>query len=159
MLFDTPRTTINGEGEMQDEMDFVFDSWGNSYRKSPWAGCVPNHLWDQVSRISEQEIVARSGCKVTVAVTPVDGREAEYPDVRRVMGYAVYEPAKRVLHFLYVKQDYRGNGIGKALLNEMLATAPRLNKKWEYTHKTNACDQFLGRRFTFNAVPARIKSA
>ena len=40
-LFDSP---------LADEWPLVFDTWARSFKKSPWAGCVPNHKYDDVSR-------------------------------------------------------------------------------------------------------------
>lgn len=142
MQFDSPTPS---------ELPLVYDSWARSYRKSPYAGCVPNHLWDQVSRTSISEILNR-GARVVVMVTPVEGS-----DDRRVIGYSVSEPAKQILHWLYVKDDYRGNGFGRELLRETIrAFDPR--KPWTYTHRTKASDGFLyGLRFTWNPIPARMK--
>lgn len=142
VIIDTPHA---------DEFDLVFDAWANSFRKSPWAGCVPNNLWDQVSRAVADDILGR-GALVIVAVTPIEGQEDKFPAVRRVMGYSVSEPDKHVLHWLYVKRDYRGAGIGTALLR---ATAH--DGDWTYTHRTKASAGFLGSRFRWDPVPARIK--
>lgn len=142
MVIDSPRP---------DEFSLVFDAWANSFRKSPWAGCVPNHMWDQVSRAVATDILER-GARVLVAVTPVDGREGEFPAVRRVMGYSVSEPGKNVLHWLFVKQDYRGFGVGHELL---AATCP--DGEWTYTFRTRASLRFLGERFRWDPVPARVK--
>lgn len=135
-----------------EEFAFVFDSWGQSYRKSPWAGTVPNHLWDTVSRETARTILDR-GALVLVAVTPIAGREDEFPAVRRVMGYTVSEPKRKLLHWVYVKNDYRGTGIGARLLE---TTCPG-DDEWRYTHRTHASSRFLGPRFTYDPVPARVK--
>lgn len=135
MKIDTPRA---------DEFPLVFDAWARSFKKSPWAGCVPNHLWDQVSRECAHQIVNR-GARVLVAVT-------ELPDgTRRVMGYSVSEPGKKVLHWLFVKKDYRGMGVGKTLLAE---TCP--GHGWTYTHRTRASARFLP-GFTWDPTAARVK--
>lgn len=130
-----------------DEFPFIFDSWANSYRKSPWAGTVPNHLWDQVSRETARSLLDR-GARVLVAVTPIEGS-----DERRVMGYIVAEPGDKVLHWIFVKKDYRGLGIGKALLAAMCPGEDH----WAYTFRTRASAGFLGGRFHWNPVPARLK--
>lgn len=137
MQFDVPTA---------EEMPLVFDSWARSFRKSPWAGCVPNHLWDQVSRAAAAGIVDR-GALITVAVTPIEGAEG-----RRVMGYAVSEPDRRVLHWLFVKKDYRGVGVGGSILKHVAGDG-----FWTYTHKTRASQKFLGPRFAWDPVPARTK--
>lgn len=138
MQFDTPRA---------DELPLIYDSWARSFRKSPYAGCVPNHLWDQTSRACISEILMR-GARVIVLVTPVEGS-----DVRRVIGYSVSEPG--VLHWLYVKDDYRGQGFGRQLLAETVKPWP--GSRWYYTHRTNASVNFLGRYFTWDPLPARMK--
>lgn len=139
MMIDTPRP---------EEFAFIFDSWARSFRKSPWAGCVPNHLWDQVSRECAKSLLDR-GARALVAVTPIEGR----PDERRVMGYSIYEPDRRVLHWLYVKEDFRDMGVGRTLLE---ATCPG-EDDWIYTHRTRAAARFLGPRFRWDPVPARTK--
>lgn len=126
-----------------DEFSLVIDSWVRSFRKSPWAGCVPNHLWDQVMRTSIAELLNRA--LVIVAVKELED------GTRRVMGYSVAEPG--VLHWLYVKDDYRRLGIGKALLEVT-------THGWDqfvYTHKTRASARFLGQRFIWDPVLARIR--
>lgn len=133
-------------------MPLIFDSWARSFRKSPWAGCVPNHLWDMVSRAAASEIIDR-GATVICAVTPIEGREDEYPEVRRVMGYSVSEPEMRTLHWLYVKDDYRGGGVGKALLEKTCGDG----HGWSYSHKTKASTKFLGPAFQWNPTSARVK--
>lgn len=137
MTFDTPTA---------DEMKLVYDAWANSYRKSPWAGCVPNNLWPMVSRTMITDILDR-GARVLVAVTPIEGS-----DERRVMGYSVSDPARGILYWLFVKRDYRGLGVGTALLNE---TCP--DGEWTYTCRTRASAKFLGPRFHWDDTPTRIK--
>jgi len=154
MTFDTPT---------EDEYKFVKDSWANSYRKSKWAGCIPNHMYDQVSREGIRTILDR-GALVLVAVTPIAGREEEFPAVRRVMGYSVSEPSRGVLHWLYVKRGpdglgYRGVGIGRQILEKTIeAFNPRV--EWTYTHRMDASERFLNgkaKRFRWDDVSARVK--
>lgn len=130
-----------------EEYALVFDSWARSYRRSPWAGTVPNHLWDAVSREGAKGILDRPGTRVIVAL----------PDAtRRVMGYSVSDPAAGILYWLYVKDDYRRLGVGRALLRETVATF-NPNVQWRYTHRTRASQGFLGEPFRWDPVPARTK--
>lgn len=133
MIFDAPQA---------DEFPFVFDSWARSYRRSRWAGTIPNHLYDTVSREGSKGIIDRPNTRVVVAVAP--------GDERRVMGYYVAEPG--VLHWLYVKQAFRRMGIGRSLL----AHADAQFELKEYTHRTNASAGFL-RGLVWNDVHARVK--
>jgi GNAT superfamily N-acetyltransferase len=142
-----------------DELKLVFDSWANSFRKSPWAGCIPNHLYDQVSREVQRSIMDR-GARVLVAVTPIEGHEAEFPEVRRVMGYSVSEPERGILHFLYVKAPYRGIGVGRALKQRTVIDFSA-GQQWTYTFRTRASERFLNSDvpgvFRWDPVPARVK--
>lgn len=136
-----------------DELPLIIDSWSRSYKKSPYAGCVRNCDWNTVSKGTIGELLDRS--RIIVAVTPIADRESEYPKVRRVMAYSVSEPGKSCLHWLYVKDDYRGMGVGRALLAKTIegwsATQPRV-----YTHRTNASAQFL-KGWRHRDVLARVK--
>lgn len=131
-----------------EEYALVFDSWSRSFQKSPWAGCIPNHLYAQVSRQASAEIIDR-GAFVLVAYV-------ELPDLpRRVVGYAVMEPG--VLHWLFVKHDYRGLGIGKALLSHVTAGFS-MDPPWTYTYRTRASQNFLGPTWKHDPKHARIKA-
>lgn len=109
---------------------------------------MPNHLWDTVSRATATDLITR-GARVLVAYSPLED------GTRRVMGYVVFEPG--ILHWLYVKRDYRGFGVGKALLRAMFNSIefPGAPDKWIYTHRTKASARFLGRGFEWDPVPAR----
>lgn len=127
-----------------EELPFIFDSWSRSFRKSPWAGCVPNYLWEQVVRACATEILDR-GADVLVALAP--------GETRRVMGYSVAEPG--VLHWLYVKTDYRKLGIGRKLLSAATARWPVGPKT--YSHRTRASVSFLGADWRWDPVTARVR--
>jgi len=133
-------------------MPLIIDSWSRSFKKSPWAGCVRNCDWDAVSRGTIGELLDRS--RIVVAVTPIADREEEYPGVRRVMGYSVSEPGKRCLHYLYVKMDYRGTGVGRALLD---TTTHNWDGPRVYTHRTRASAGFLGSSWRHDDTYARVK--
>jgi len=130
-----------------DELAFVFDSWARSFQKSPYAGCIPNHMYPQVSRAAAAEIIDR-GARVLVAYADMEDGS------RRIMGYSVSEPEKQTLHWLFVKHDYRGLGVGTALLNETCATW----KAPSYTYRTKASAKFLGPTFRWEPRFARIKA-
>ncbi len=133
-----------------DEFPLIYDAWAQSFRKSPWAGCVPNHLWDQVSRACASEILSR-GARVIVAVQDLED------GTRRVLGYSVSEPDIRTLHWLFVKRDYRRTvGVGRALLAETVKDWDA-SKRWTYTHRTASAPRFLGTSFSWDPVPARVK--
>lgn len=129
MRFDTPTA---------DEMPLVYDYWARSYKKSPWAGCVLNKDYDTVTRNTIEEILNR-GARVIVAVE-------DLPDgARRVIGYSVSEPARGVLHWLCIKEKFRGLGLGKALLAETLRAfgEGENDPEWTYSFRTPSSERFL----------------
>lgn len=140
MRFDVPTA---------DELPLVFDSWARSFRKSPYAGCIPNHLYDSVSRACIGEILDR-GARVIVAAVDLEGGG------RRVAGYSVSEPSISVLHYLYVKADYRlGGHVERELRDHTLAAFdPEATPR--YTHRTPALERLL-RGWVHDPVPARVK--
>ncbi len=140
MKFDAPAA---------DEYALIYDSWARSFKKSPWAGCIPNHLYDQVSRAAMNDILNR-GARVIVAVEELE------TGGRRVLGYSVSEPAHSILHWLFMKRDARGLGLGRQLLAETVADWKPFG--WRYTHRTNASTRFLGQSFSWDPVSARVKS-
>lgn len=96
------------------------------------------------------DLLERVSTVVKVAVAPLESGE------RRVMGYYVAEPERRILHWLYVKKDYRRPlGLGRELLKHATAASPDV--KWRYTYRTDVSARFLGSRFVHDAIPARVK--
>lgn len=133
-----------------DEYAFVFDSWARSFQKSRYAGCIPNHLYPQVSRAGSADILDR-GAKVEVAYV-------DMPDgSRRVMGYSVSEPQRNILHWVFVKRDYRQLGIGRALVDRVTAECDPAKPK-HYTYRTDASAKFLGPSWQWEAKLARVRS-
>jgi GNAT superfamily N-acetyltransferase len=105
------------------EIAVVLDSWFKSWRTSPWAGVVPNHLAASTTRELVGGLIAR-GAKITVA--DFNGR---------VLGWICYEHKGEdtVGHFLYVKDVYRRMGLGTALVDYAIGAR---KGKFLYTHKT-----------------------
>lgn len=137
----------------ETEYALIFDSWARAFQKSPWAGCVPNHKWDEVSRAGISEILDR-GALVLVAYVPLEG------GTRRVAGYIVAEPDRKILHWVYVKRDYRIDGlsVGTALVRQVVN-----GPKWLYTYRTHASEPFLREVLgkwapRWDATPARVKA-
>lgn len=129
-----------------DELVFVFDSWSRSFRKSPYAGCIRNCDYEPVMRNAMTELID-GGARVLVGWTPTEEGE------RRIIGYSVSDPGR--LHWLFVKRDWRGIGFGRQLLDATVNgwTA----RRWTYTFRTHASSHFLGDRFRWDPVPARVR--
>ncbi len=140
MSFDAPTT---------DELALVYSSWCESFKKSPWAGCIRNDQYQMVQHATIQGLLAR-GAKITVSLAP------QIPDIfegRRVMAWCCFEPAIETMHYLYVKSDYRKKGVGKALLSEVAS-------KWfrpTYTHRTRG-SALLPKKWRWDPTPSRVLS-
>lgn len=122
-----------------DEWNLIWDSWARSWMKSQWSGTVRNCDWKDVTSKSFKELVDRPTTIVYVAYEPLEN------GMRRMKGYIVAEPSRKIIHWLYVKRDYRGQGVARDLLDKVLIGSQR--REWTYTHRTNACQRlFRGMR-------------
>jgi len=109
----------------EDETMFVLDTISKSFRSSPYAGVVPNHMWHPLMKATLAGLLER-GAKVLVA------RSAG-----RVVGYVMYETkaGEPFVSFVYVKDHARRLGVGKALLTRAGVVK---GKRWFYTFRTKA---------------------
>lgn len=155
----------------EDELKFILDSWSSSYRKSKWAGTVPNNLWQEVARSTAVQLMSRPSARTIVALSPVVGIE-EWANVAianplfgdvpgkpirgRVMGYSVSEPG--ILHWIYTKKDYRRLGVASQLLTELQSDwTPEQLKYPRFTHRTDASYRLLPGWWKHDVIPARVK--
>lgn len=123
-----------------EDLSFILDSWLKDYKRSAYAGVVPNNLYDKVYSNTIQQLLDRG---MTVLV-------AEGTQVNTLIGYIAFEASRSgagVVHWLYVKKPYRGNGFGCYLLQ---AAGIDPAKPYFYTFRTRASKKFLSGRF----VPA-----
>lgn len=109
---------------------FIFDSWVNSNRKSPAnKGIKKAKLYTNAQRQLIGKILSRSKCIVC----------ADYQDpIKTIYGYVVFKEGREsVLHYLYVKQDFRGFGIAKKLLDEVKKHCPNDTEFFASHHAAN----------------------
>jgi GNAT superfamily N-acetyltransferase len=118
-----------------EEFAFIFDSWAKAFRMSDWAGVVRNCDWDVTSRAAMAELVDRPTARIEVMVVETED------GTRRIAGYSVSEPSRKILHWLYVKRDFRGMGIGRKLRRSL--TSDQELSQWTYTYRTDASARFL----------------
>lgn len=125
-----------------EERVFITKSWLDEYRRVPSSGTIPAHLFAKLYVPVVHHVLDNPDVTTLVAC------HSSAPSV--VLGFIVTESGftRPVLHFLFVKPDYRGNGIAKALL-----AAANLNPKepFFYTYETEftgkhlrAGDRWLG---------------
>lgn len=129
-----------------DEVRFILDAWARSYRDSPWSGTITNDKYAEISRWTITALVAR-GAQVLVAIPEVGPR--------RVVGFVCYEKPD-VLHYVYVKQSFRGRGVARLLVD---AAKFGLGTKTpgRFTHRTRASGWLLEDGWRFDPVSARTK--
>jgi hypothetical protein len=116
----------------------VVESWLASYRRSPWAGAVPNNLYDAVYSDTIRQLVER-GAALWLAHNP------SRPD--HILGYLCSEVTSDgvpVVHFAFVKDLYRRQGIAASLFE---AAGINPATKYFYTFKTGAEKHFPGGRY------------
>lgn len=101
-----------------EDINFVFDSWLKSWRKSRYAGVVPNHLYYATYRATIESLVAR-GAMLTIACHPVN--------TDHILGWICTEQTLdgyAVVHYLYVKDPFLKLGVDKELLEAVTGITP-----------------------------------
>ncbi len=108
------------------DLKFVVKSWVRSFANSDWAGPMSRERLVRAIKGTIADLIAR-GAEVWVACL------AEHTDF--IFGFVCFERDWQwpLVHFVYVRDDYRDNGIGKVLVGH--ATDNRENDA-RYTFKT-----------------------
>ena len=102
-----------------DDMAFVINAWLEGY----WPDCpcsvvMPKSAWWPRWHRVVENILSDERTRTVIACLE------ERPD--QLMGFACYRPPE-CLHWVYVKQAFRGNGIARALLDVRI---PALCSHW-----------------------------
>ena len=102
------------------EENFLFDSWLKSFKPSRYAGPVQGNLYWKMYRESVQQLLEQWGVSVLMAYCPDDSP----PD--DLYGYICYEEgfSQPVIHYVYVKDKYRGRGVMRLLMKQAGITGP-----------------------------------
>jgi GNAT superfamily N-acetyltransferase len=95
----------------QGDLDFIINSWLMSYRKAPANYRVRNEQYFAYQPANVQVLLERS--IVTIFCDPDNPTE--------IMGYIVVELG-HIVHYVYVKQPYRGVGIADKLMDYAVET-------------------------------------
>ena len=121
-----------------NDLDFIEASWIKSFR-SGFVRFLPkdsigNGEYYTAQRNIIKDIFSSPAFMAVVAVTH------DYDDA--ILGWAVSEITSdnSILHFIYVKQAFRGFGIGKSLLKSL-----RLESPITHSHSTKAGDNWFAR--------------
>lgn len=105
-----------------EDIDFIFDSWLQSWRKNRYAGTIPNNMYYEVQRCLIEDLLAR-GAMVVVACSP--------RDIDDIYGWACAEckDNRTVLHYLHTKA-----GSPPDTIDRLLSALPGLQPGF-ITHK------------------------
>ncbi len=87
-----------------NDLSYIYDTWLNTWRTNPYAGCVPNHLYFDTQRSTIASLLAR-GSNLRIAHLP------ESPEL--IQGWVCYEykDSHTILHYLYTRDPYMAPGI------------------------------------------------
>lgn len=123
-----------------DDIPFIYSSWLRSYRNDSLVGSSVKKsiFFDNYQRVLDQ-ILSKNTTKTFVVCKP------DQPSV--IFGYAVTEPSTATLHYVFVKEAFRGFGLTKALLAEAFPT--QSVSAVSITHKTKTAARFCA-KFTYN---------
>ena len=135
----------------KEDINFIFDSWLKSWRKSRYAGVIPNHLYYATYRATIESLVAR-GAELNVAC------HAQNED--HILGWSCTEVTSdgfSVLHYCYTKDPFIGLQIDHALLDEMPGQKPGFYT-FNYPQVKDALEsRFPGTRWQWAPEVARRK--
>jgi hypothetical protein len=132
------------------DLEFVLDSWVETYRLSHFAGPIPMPMYRDAMAAFVKWMLARPGIEVVVAFKPgeeppndlygwvcvernVPMRVKEFDPVQRKT-VEVDKPApQKVVHFVYVKHMFRTKHVATKLLQ---ACGVDVRAPFAHTHKT-----------------------
>lgn len=140
---------------VDDDHNFIYHSWLKSYRASWSRGHNPvRYVHKDIYYQNHKHIIAdilRESITV-VAVNPEDAGQ--------IFGYIVCQPTREgvgVLHYCFVKQAYRGLGVGTMLYNEArTVTHHDTELPMACSHATGVFYAELGKRYNIIFNPYLI---
>lgn len=116
---------------ISEDLPFIFDSWLQTFRRSPFATGIPGPIYFQRQRARIVRLLLN--CSVLIA------HARGSPEV--ILGYLVRDEKAPVLHYLYAKGAMRRLGLGSVLI-----AAASLECPLEYTHLTRDGQLFAKQR-------------
>lgn len=109
-----------------EELPAVFEAWAGTWKRSRSAGCIPNHLFAEVTFTAITQLLER-GMQVLVLAA------RSHPDVP--LAWVAFERDKRadqvIVHYLFTRDSFRRRGLAQTLLDSIGA-----GQKFIYTHQT-----------------------
>jgi len=135
---------------------YIRQTWVSSYRNSPWAGTIPNNLFDSVCAETYQQLILR-GMRLLVCSNPANPEQ--------LLGWIAFEAAPNgdvCVHHAFTKPLFRQLGINSHLLAAAGVTS---GAPFFYSHRTQSSRFLRGgkyrpeiaRRRDWGAPPATPK--
>lgn len=116
-----------------EELNFIYDSWLNSWRTSKWAGVVPNHLYYDTQRALISGLLERGATLRVVTF-------ASAPDM--ILGWVCYEykDGATILHYIYSRDPYLAPDLTRFLMDTTIGPVGLLThqqgnkalRKWKH---------------------------
>jgi len=113
------------------DLPFILESWITSFFDAHAAGIINSEDWHGIMYGQLTKIIKRPCSSVHVAYCP-----SEQSNLADLYGWIAYERrpgTPPIVHYVYVKWNYRKNGIAKNLFREV---GININENWIYTCKT-----------------------
>jgi hypothetical protein len=105
----------------EEDRNFILASWLKGlYYGDSWFHEIPKHIFMQNYHALLERVLSPGVASVKVACLKDD------PDV--ILGYAVLNPAGTALHWVFVKNRWRGIGIAKSLIPPSVSVVTHLTK-------------------------------
>ncbi len=106
------------EGKLNPKDEsFIYNSWLKSHRSSPECKFLDNDTYYNNHKLIIQKILSREGTNIILACNPEDEDQ--------IYGWLVEETyqlpsssSTRVIHYIYVKYNFRRMGIGRMLFEK-----------------------------------------
>ncbi len=128
------------------DLKYIRDTWLSSYRTSPYAGVVPNNLYDNVYSETIDQLILR-GMRFVVVANPANpalmlGWLAYEVDCATSQDLTRSSPRRDqyVVHFIFVKPTYRRLGVA----SQALASVGISGASFFYTFKTSSSKYLKG---------------
>lgn len=106
----------------ESDISFVYATWLHTYKhNSYFAKRIRDHVFFKYHHKIIEGILNRTTSKILIAADKAD------PDV--ILGYIVYESFgtdTNIVHFIYIKKNFRGFGISRKLFVESKLKLPEL---------------------------------
>ena len=106
----------------------IIDSWASDQMVNGVYGLVDRDIFRVEVRARILRLISSCRCAAIVPTAAYTAKQPVPPPASELFGWACYgwdkASEKPVLHYVYIRQDYRNNGLARRLLKEAVAVSP-----------------------------------